>query len=175
MSLRLWNIGILLALGLFWLASGTQREKPVLAGGPSDAVRTLEADLVKSPGDPARIRALAQAYLDARASGMAVATLERAPEAVRAQPETVHMYARALLDQGRASEALTAERKVLAACNAGTDAAAHTCSGWLLASATRRAVILQELVDMGIEDPNAHPEASSLAYQHVTREARLVP
>ena len=40
----------------------------------------------------------------------------------------------------------------------------------LRASATRRAEILEQLVQLGVEDANAHPEASSLAYQNATRQ-----
>jgi hypothetical protein len=33
---------------------------------------------------------------------------------------------------------------------------------------------LRELVQLGVEDALAHPEASAIAYQNATREARLV-
>jgi hypothetical protein len=79
-----------------------------------------------------------------------------------------HVYARALLDQGRANEALTAERAVLSQCEDGT-----SCDAWLIASATRRSDSLQQLVQLGIEDAQAHPEASRIAYHNATREARL--
>jgi hypothetical protein len=37
----------------------------------------------------------------------------------------------------------------------------------------RRADILRELVSLGVEDAEAHPEASLVAYQNATREARV--
>jgi hypothetical protein len=48
------------------------------------------------------------------------------------------------------------------------------CDPVLLASAMRRADILRELVSMGVQDAQAHPEMSALAYQNATREARVV-
>ena len=68
--------------------------------------------------------------------------------------------------------ALAAERRVLARC-ADPDVAVPTCSSTLIASATRRAEILEQLVQLGIEDANAHPEASSLAYHNATRQVSL--
>ena len=106
--------------------------------------------------------------------------------AVRSEPAVTHLYARALLDQGRAVDALAAEGRVLDACAAASereDERGHlgaegetgklTCDAWLVASATRRADILAQLVELGIEDANAHPEVTAVAYHKATREARL--
>jgi hypothetical protein len=82
-----------------------------------------------------------------------------------------HLYARALLDQGRAVDALAVEERVLDACTPRMGAG--SCDTWLIASATRRADILRQLVQLGVEDANAHPEASLVAYHNATREARL--
>jgi hypothetical protein len=169
MSLRLWNGLVLAAAAGLWMASGTQREKPVLANAPTDAVRALETAVAAAPADSAKVRQLAQAYLDARAPGLALATIERAPEPVRVDPRVDHVYARALLDQGRAEDALVAEKRVLATCTM----ADSICDTWLTASAMRRAEILQELVQLGVEDAQAEPEASAVAYLNATREARL--
>jgi len=167
MVLRAWNVVVLVAVSGLWLASGTQREKPVLAETPS-ALQPLEAKVAMQPNDAAATRELAQAYLDARSPGLALSVVERSPAIVRHAPQVEHVYARALLDQGRANEALTAERQVLAQCEDGS-----SCDSWLIASATRRADILQQLVQLGIEDAQAHPEASAIAYHNATREARL--
>ena len=43
----------------------------------------------------------------------------------------------------------------------------------LLASAMRRTDILRELVALGVEDAQAAPEMSYVAYQNATREARV--
>ena len=168
MGVRGWN-GVVLAAALgLWLASGTQREKPVLADAPSDTIRQLEADVSAHPTEEKPLRDLAQAYLDAASPGLAMSVIERAPAAVRRQAVVDHIYARALLNQGRAVDALAAERRVLEVCNLSDG-----CDTSLLASATRRADILTQLVQLGIEDAQAHPEASLIAYHNATREARL--
>jgi len=168
MGLKGWNVAVLLAIGLIWVAGSTQREKRVVGDTHTDRVALLEEQAAASPSDPARVRALVQAYLDARAPGMALAAVERAPEAVRADPSVEHLYARALLDQGRSADALAAEKRVLARC-ADPSSEVPACSSYLIASATRRAEILEQLVALGVEDANAHPEASSLAYHNATR------
>src|SRR5207237_371665 len=80
-----------------------------------------------------------------------------------------HVYARALLDEGRAADALSVEREVLKTCTT-----LDVCDAWLVASARRRADILEELVARGVEDARAEPEASAVAYYNATREARRV-
>lgn len=169
MSLKGWNIAILVAIGAIWFAGSTQREKRVVGDTHTDRVALLEEQAAANPSDPARVRELAQAYLDARAPGMALAAIERAPRSVRVDPTVDHLYARALLDQGRSADALAAERRVLATCS-DPSAEVAACSTYLIASATRRAEILEQLVTLGVEDANAHPEASSLAYHNATRQ-----
>ena len=175
MDLRAFNVGLLVAVGSLWLASGTQREKQVLAADKDDVVRRLEAQVAMAPGDGLRRRDLAQAYLDAQAPGMAVGVIEAAPSAVRASPVVEHVYARALLEEGRSIAALAAENRVLSRCAPSglPGALPPPCDTWLLAAATRRADILQELVQLGIDDAPAHPEESAIAYHKATREARL--
>ena len=179
-NLKVWNGVVLGAVAALWLASGTQREKPVLAEARTDEVRALEARVAATPADATEARQLAQAYLDARAPGLALSVIESAPVAVRNDPAVEHLYARALLDQGRAIDALAAEQRVLARCSVpgeereqgGADGMT-ACDTWLIASATRRADILAQLVQLGVEDANAHPEVSAVAYHNATREARL--
>ncbi|WP_394843789.1 hypothetical protein LZC95_42910 [Pendulispora brunnea] len=166
MDVRGWNLVLLTAIGVLWLACGVQREKPVVADDRL-ALRALESEVALHPDDAVARRLLAQSYLDVRASGLALRTIEFAPRAVRSNPELEHVYARALLDQGRSADALAAEHRVLDACSVGE------CSMSLLASASRRAAILHELVALGVEDAPAHPEASAVAYHNATREARL--
>jgi hypothetical protein len=165
--LRAWNVVVLVAVSGLWLASGTQREKAVLEETPA-GLEPLEAKVAAQPTDAVATRELAQAYLDAHSPGLALSVVEAAPVAVRHAPQVEHVYARALLDQGRANEALAAEHRVLATCDDGS-----SCDSWLIASATRRADILTQLVQLGVEDAQAHPEASAIAYHNATREARL--
>ena len=172
MGVKGWNVAVLVAIGAIWFAGSTQREKRVVGETQTDRVALLEEQVAVAPNDSVKVRELAQAYLDARAPGMALASIERAPAAVRTEPTVDHLYARALLDQGRSADALAAERRVLAKCaDPSSDAArVPACSTYLIASATRRAEILEQLVTLGVEDANAHPEASSLAYHNATRQ-----
>lgn len=168
-GLKAWNLVVVFAIGALWLATSTQREKRVVDDAHTERVGSLEDEAAKSPQDPAALLRLAQAYLDAHASGMAVGVIERAPASLRGAPEVEHLYARALLDQGRSADAQRAELRVLARC-ADPAPEMPPCSSFLVASATRRADILQQLVELGVEDANAHPEASSLAYHNATRQ-----
>jgi hypothetical protein len=177
MAAWLLNGLVLMAAGALWMASGTEREQAVLAP-PGDActvasVRAamvgLEADVASSPNDDAKLRTLAQAYLDAHAPGLALAVMERAPDSVRIRSKVQHLYARALLEEGHAQDALAVEKTVLRTCMTTEG----VCDAWLIASARRRADILEELVGLGVEDARAEPEASAVAYHNATREARL--
>ena len=175
--IRAYSAGILTAVGILWLASGIEREHTVLGLGPApqgqtEEVRKLEATVAEHPDDARARRDLAQAYLDARSPGLALRAVESSPPSIRHEAIVDHVYARALLDAGRSADALAAEKRVLAIC--GDEATVNRdCDTWLLVSATRRADILQELVSLGVEDAQAHPEQSSVAYVNATREARL--
>jgi hypothetical protein len=168
-GLRGWNVAVLVAIGVVWCASSTQREKRVVGDAHEGRVSSLEDQAAAQPADPARVKELAQAYLDARQPGMALATIERTPASVHEEPTVEHLYARALLEQGRSADALAAELRVLARC-AEPLPGTTPCSSYLVASATRRADILAQLVQLGIEDANANPEASGLAYLNATRQ-----
>lgn len=166
-SLRTHSVVILAALGTLWLASGTQREHAVLSDVKSDRVRGLEVAYAESHDDPQKLCELAQSYIDSGSPGLALSAIESAPKNVRETPKVEHVYARALIDQGHAKDALAAEQRVLDKCAANDGA----CDAWLLASATRRHDILQELVQLGVDDAQAHPEVSSIAYNNATRQA----
>jgi cytochrome c-type biogenesis protein CcmH/NrfG len=168
MSLRAWNVVVLAAALGVWLASGTQREKPLVAQAKAETVRALESEVAAHPTDAKQVLALGQAYLDAQAPGLAVAMIESSPADVRADSRVDHLYARSLVAQGRNQDALLAERRVLAKC------ASDPCDAFLIASATRRADILQELVNLGVEDAQAQPEASRVAYYNATRQVGLL-
>lgn len=163
-----WNAWVLAAVFGLWLSSGTQRERPLVAEQAQGVVSSLEARVMASPADENARRDLAQAYLDTRVPGLAIHAIESAPEGVRHRAKVEHVYARALAEQGRSGDALRAERRALAACSEG-----ESCETWFLAAATRRADILQELVHFGVEDAQAYPEISAVAYHNATRQARL--
>lgn len=173
MDVKNWNVAVLVAIGAIWFCGTTQREKPVV-GNPSQTGRVgaLESKVAATPDEPAAVRELAQAYLDIKQPGMALGTIERAAPAVRKTPTVEHLYARALLEQGRSADALAAEKRVLASC-AAPSGDAPSCSAFLIASATRRTEIIEQLVHLGVEDANAQPEASSIAYSNATRQVSL--
>lgn len=166
-----FNVALLCAAVGLVAAGLPHRERALVPDGHAEKVRALESTrAAASPTEPGPLVALTQAYLDARAPGMAVQALEAAPLATRRAPAVEHAYARALLDQGRSSDALAAEKRVLTACATAVELDAPPCSSWLVASATRRADILEELVRLGVEDAHAHPEASQVAYYRATRQ-----
>jgi hypothetical protein len=173
---RAFGIAVASVGALLWAASGTQRERPLLSADAQRVVRVREANAAAHPDDPDALRALAQAYLDAQQPGLALALFDVAAPAVFADVRTRHLYARALLDQGRNAEALEAETKVIGVCAPSAEDASRApgCDSILLASALRRAAILKELVTIGVEDTRANPEASFIAYQNATREARVI-
>jgi hypothetical protein len=180
-GLRVFGVAVASILAILWATSGTQRERALLSDGPRDVaerVRVCEASAAAHPDDPDALRALAQAYLDAQQPGLALDILEASPATLRSEPRTQHVYARALLDQGRNDDALAAESRVVASCMPVADrvpasASGPGCDPVLLASAVRRAAILKELVARGVEDTRAQPEESFVAYQNATREARV--
>jgi hypothetical protein len=175
--MRLWIYGAtgLLGVSVLWLMSGTQRERPILSSPPLEPLGPLEGNATSHPNDPDPTRRLAQAYLDARQPGLAVVLLDAARSAVRSDVRVQHIRARALLDQGRNDDALTAERRVIEACRPLDDeeGAPTGCDDVLVASARRRVAILEEMVALGVEDTQAYPEASLAAYQNATRQARV--
>jgi len=166
MGLRALNTVLLALLFSLLLASGTQHEKSVLAEGHEDTVRGLEATYLAKRDAPS-LRDLAQGYLDAGAPGLALSAIDGASTDLKRDVRVEHVYARALLDSGRASDALVAEEKVLDTCET------QSCDAWLIASATRRADILRELEKLGVDDAQAYPESASIAYHAATRQARL--
>jgi hypothetical protein len=180
-GLRAFGIAVASALAILWATSGTQRERALLSdgsGAAADRVRACEANAAAHPDDPEAARELAQAYLDASQPGLALGVLEALPAALRSDPRTEHLYARALLDQGRNDAALAVEANVVASCMPVADRPPTAmsepgCDALLLASAVRRASILKELVALGVEDTRAQPEESFVAYQNATREARV--
>ena len=175
MRARAYGATVLAAAAVFWLMGGTQREKAVVTGAEPAGLRTLETAVVTAPGSVESRRALAQAYLDARQPGLAVAALEAGPPTLREDVRVRHILARALVDEGRSEEALHLEESVAASCGplARGEQAPEGCDPVVLASALRRAGILRELVALGVEDAPAHPEAMLFAYENATREARV--
>lgn len=167
LGLRAWNIGVLGALAALWLASTQHGVRSVVAPSRSARIEALEAAVAKAPTASVPLADLAQSYVESEAPGLAVAAVESAPHAARRGPEVQHVYARALLEIGRASLALEAERSVLRACER-TGCATH-----VVAAAWRRHGFLENLVALGVEDPSSEPELCAVAYEASTRDAHL--
>jgi hypothetical protein len=168
-----YGVTVMIGVGALWGLSGTQRAGSVLPV-KTDSIRSLEADLAAQPDNPSMTRTLAQAYLDARQPGLARVLLESAPGRARADVRTRHILARTLLDQGRTDLALDVEVGVVADCQPSvSDGFAPGCDPVLFASAVRRASIMREMIALGVTDVLAHPEASLVAYENATREARV--
>jgi len=175
MELRTHGALVTSAAAALLLMTGPQREKPLLATPAAGSVRVLEESAAARPDDVDAARALAWAYVEARQPGLAVALVGSAPAAVRGDVRVRHVYARALMDQGRGAEALAEEAAVLAACRPLVEGRAiEGCDTFLLASAMRRTDILRELVSLGVEDAQAHPEETLIAYHNATREVRVM-
>jgi hypothetical protein len=167
LGLRIWNIGVLGALAALWLASTQHGVRSVVAPSRSARLEALEAAVAKAPAASAPLAELAQAYLESDSPGLAVAAVESAPHGARHRPDVQHVYARALLEIGRASLALEAERVVLRACDR------TGCAPHVVAAAWRRHGFLENLVALGVEDPSAEPELTAIAYEASTRDAHL--
>ena len=160
------------------------RERAVVAasGAGGQNLEQLEATVAAHPGILSARVELAHAYLDANSPGLALSLLADAPESQQHQPSVEHMAARVLIEEGRVKDALALEQHVLSVCQSDGSTARPSpasapdgagCDFWLVVSATRRAEILRELVARGVEDPQAQPEASLVAYHNATHEARL--
>jgi hypothetical protein len=173
--MKAWVYGIAVMIGVatLWVLSGAQHAGLVLSGR-ADSIRTLEAAVAAHPDNVEGTRTLAQAYLDARQPGLARVLLDAAPGGIQSNLRIQHVLARTLLDEGRSDLALDVEAGVVAACRPGDgDGLASSCDPVLFASAVRRAGVLREMVAMGVTDALAHPEASLVAYENATREARV--
>jgi hypothetical protein len=181
MGLRGYVGGVFVGVCGLALASGPQREKSLWAAESTQSLRDMETAAASRTGDAEAVRVLAQAYLDAGLSGLAVVLVERASPRVRGDVRVRHVYARALVDDGRSEDALAEERAVLGECTldklsyqAASAGASGNCDPVLFASAVRRVGILRELVSLGVQDAQAHPEEALLAYQNATREAHVM-
>ncbi|MBI3205944.1 MAG: hypothetical protein HYZ29_30690 [Myxococcales bacterium] len=164
-----WTVLALVGLGGLWAAvSPSGRVAPALVGerlGPE--VAAIEARVSAHPEDAAALAALADAYLEHSAPGLAQAALARAPRSIRDLPPIADARARTLWQLGFAEPALEAQRRMLDTCTV-----VH-CSPALLGRAQRRERLLSELVRRGVDDPLRDPARSELAYRVSMREVTL--
>jgi hypothetical protein len=167
-----WLLGVFALTAALWMMGATQHERRLIG---HDAERSrlsaLEHASAIAPSTHTALLALAEGYLDARQPGMAVGAIERAASTLRAAPELEHVYARALFAEGRATDALRVERRVVVACRERPRDA--PCSESLQAQSARRIAMLEKLEAFGIEDAPQHPRATHLAYVAATRPVAL--
>ena len=159
---------------MLWAMSGTQKEKAVLAATEPDAVRALEFRAALHPDDVESTRALAQAYLDARQPGLAIVLVEGSVPSVHDDVRVQHVYARALVDEGRNDEALAVESGVVSRCHSVVDGTSRSagCDPVLLASAMRRTDILRELVSLGVRGRSGPSGDEPTRLSRMLRERR---
>ncbi len=163
-----WLGGFFALTAAAWGLGITEHERPLIErSAERNRLVRLEHASAEARASRATLLELAEGYLDARQPGMAIATIERASPELRTVAEVEHLYARALVAAGRATEALMAERRALSACARapGTDA----CSASLQASSARRIALLETLQGFGVEDAPMNPKATQLAYVVATR------
>jgi hypothetical protein len=150
-------------LGLCMLA-GAHREAPLVGYQKlGDDVSGLEATVASRADDADALAELADRYIERDAPGLALAAIERAPSTVRATPRVSHLWAVALMHEGRATDGLAREREAIAACGE------RKCAPWLLASAMRHEQFLSALVQRGVEDYRRDPDAAEAAYRRLSR------
>ncbi len=168
MDWRWASMTVVTASAVWLMSSAHIPASPIVAGrdlGPELAA--LEAKVSKDPNDAVALSALADAYLQRRAPGLAQAALDRAPAQVREFPAIADARARTLSALGRADIALGLQESVLSAC------ATLPCSHELVGRAERRVRFLSEMVKLGVDDPRAEPELAMVAYRRSIRQARL--
>ncbi len=155
-------ISTLMFVGIvgWWVSSGVHRQAPLVGSlGHSDEVASLEAEVAIEPENIDKLSRLCRSYLERNAPGFALAAIHRAPSKVRQSPTITHLWARALLREGKASEALAKQRSVLLHCQS------NACSSWLFASAMRHEAFLSAMVDNNVEDYRRDPDRTIQAYQ----------
>lgn len=155
---------VLAGLAGLSLAAGVHREAPLVGHRKlTPEVSQLEEQVARSPADEAKLIKLGQAYVARGAPGLAVAAIRNAPPELQQSPHVQHLWARALLHQGLASQALAMQRQVLQACDQGR------CDLNLQARAQHHECFLQGLVQRGIEDYRRDPDGALDAYRDVEK------
>jgi hypothetical protein len=155
-------ISAVMLLGAFGLvmSAGVHRESPLVGHETmTSEISHIEAEVARYPERVEALATLCRAYLDRNAPGPALAAIRHAPGAVRAVPLITHLWARALLHAGHASEALAKQRETLQTCSR------MPCSAWLHASALRHVSFLRAMVDIGVEDYRRDPAKAVRAYE----------
>ncbi len=165
--MRRLSIATLFALAFLLMSGGVTHERALVAQSEAGLkhLETQAADLTSAPA----VFELARGYLSMGHPGMAISAIEAAPPTVREVPAVRDVYARALVVQGRASDALKVDQELIRYCNS------YSCDSWLVTSAVRRATLMGALVARGVQDEQADPEDGWLVYRQSGRVVGVVP
>lgn len=161
------NVVLLVGLLLAVVVGASRRTPGLVLPSGTEGVASLEEAAARRPDDAVAVNALARAFLERRAPGLALAVLERSPSVVRTSPEAADLAATAAMGAGRGRQALAWTRQALALCNEGS------CGASLVVRATRREGLLEAALELGIEDIHAAPEAVEAAYRRTLRQVRI--
>ncbi len=164
--MRWWSAAVISGGLILGLSGTTGREHSIVRVADPEWNAKILTQEDRVAAEPSNVRArtmLAQTYLDVGLGGHALSVIS-ATNVV--PPELEHVRARALFEEGRASDALMAETRVLDECAKTLN---PPCPSWLTASATYRADLLRRLVEAGIEDAREHARLSDIAVSSATR------
>jgi hypothetical protein len=165
--MRRLSLATLAAFAFLLMSGGVEHERALL--GPSGAaIKALETEAAEGTSAHAVLE-LARGYLTMGHPGMAISAIEGAAPPVREVPLVRDLYARALVAQGRASGALKVDRAQLRYCHT------YSCESWLVASAVRRATLMEALVARGVQDEQADPEDGWVVYRQSGRVVGVGP
>ena len=139
----------------------------------------LEDQVAHAPSDPTRVRRLAEAYLDLRRPGLAVAVLRAADPALLEEPTIAHRLAEAYERSGRVEDALATADLALRRCAralgtrpSSTPVPRHGCDARAHAVLSVHRDALAHLVAWGVDRPLEDSRTAD-AYARATRRARL--
>jgi hypothetical protein len=165
--MRRLSIATLAALAFLLMSGGVEHERALIP--PSEAalksLETRAADLTSAQA----VFELARGYLSMGHPGMAISAIEGATPPVREVPAVRDVYARALVAQGRAGDALKIDRAHIRYCHS------YSCESWLVTSAVRRATLMEALVARGVQDEQADPEDGWVVYRQSGRVVGVGP
>lgn len=166
---RSWmNAVVLSGVALLMAASAGQRGPSRLVPAPeASALASLEDRAARNPDDTQAVVALAQAFVDRGSPGLAMAVLDRSPTVIERSPAAADVASAALIGAGDNRRALALTRQTLTRCDE------DACPGTLVARATQREELLSALVSAGIDDLNANPAATEIAYRRAVRQVRI--
>lgn len=168
MTRQFANIVVLLGL-ILAAATITARRTPArVSSAPESAeLAALEDAAARAPGDTEAVRALVRGYIERDEPGLAVAALQRSPAAAVESPAATDLAAIAYLNAGLGTAALSMSRRTLLLCEK------QGCEQALRTRASRRVSLIETVLEMGVEDVYANPDAFELAYRRTVRHVRV--